>query len=980
MTNWKKTFLFKGKELYYNRIPYNNPSERAVEVSIGFNFLINLPNSNRVLEVGNVLSRYESSLGEKMGVIKRRIIDKFERDIGVDNEDLMTLESEEKYDAIVSISTVEHIGQGLDPCGAYGESTEIGDREAPLKAIAKIYDLLAIEGKAVITVPFGVLTDGGWYIQFSAQYLALLKKYGIPQEAIRTSFLRLTDRDPTKDSVKMLWEEREEIELSNVEYNHPFPFANAIAVIELCKVSNDFHLDLNIDPTPLFYNRPYENRVELDQDKAQLHPTHTDLEQYNQPEYQTQAKVEIISVHVPKTAGTTFYQVLSHVYGREAVFRDNENVPESQIKPSALPANIKVIHGHFALDKYKGYFHNAKKVIWLRNPVIRLISNYFFWRMEKVGIPRNMDVLGIVEFANLPAVRNIVANYIGKNQLSNFYFVGIQEFFQSDLEDLKTMMGWSDVSVFFTNANTFPEYDIQLRKILDDNEIVKKLAQSNSLDMELYQQALNLRAKRRNELGGFHQLLQLSEQSQSQLHQEQSQLAQSQLQLHQIQGELEQSQSQLHHAQSQLAQSQLQLHQTQGELAQSQSQLHQTQGELEQSQSQLHQTQGELAQSQSQHHQTQTELAQSQSQHHQTQAVLVNSQLDLHQTQAELAQSQSQHHQTQAELELSQSQLHQTQAELEQSQSQLHQTQEELEQSQSQLHQTQEELEQSQSQLHQTQEELEQSQSQLHQTQEELEQSQSQLHQTQEELEQSQSQLHQTQAELELSQSQLHQTQEELEQAQSQLHQTQAELEQFQSQLHQTQEELEQSQSQLHQTQVERQLFQSQLHQAQVEGQLFQSQLHQAQAELEQSQSQLHQTQAELQQSQSQLHQTQAELQQSQSQLHQTQAEGERLQFQGGRVGDSDLRLQLDYKLLVWEAWHAHHNGDMKAMAHFLKESLKCTPFSATETVLKWLESFAQFSSEKGYHLDTNSLINSAEWKELMRRGLHNGKSVIPMH
>ena len=663
MTSWKKTFLFKAKELYYNRIPYNNPSERAVEVSIGFNWLINLPNSDSVLEVGNVLSRYESSVGELIGVIKRRIVDKFEIDIGVDNEDLMTLECNEKYDAIVSISTVEHIGQGLDPCGAYGESTEIRDMEAPLKAIAKIYDLLAIEGKALITVPFGVLTDGGWYIQFSAQYLALLKKYGIPQEAIRTSFLRLINRDPTKDSVKMLWGEIEEIELSNVEYNHPFPFANAIAVIELSKLSKNFQINLKVEPTPLYYHMPYETRIELEQYKVQLHQIQGELEQ-------------------------------SHA------------------------------------------------------------------------------------------------------------------------------------------------------------------------------------------------------------------------QLHQTQGELEQYKVLMHQAQSQLAQSQLQLYQTEGELEQSQLPLHQTQGELEQSQSQLHQTQGELEQ------------------------------------------SQSQLHQTQGELEQSQSQLHQTQGELEQSQAQLHQAQAVLVQSQLQLHQAQEELEQSQSQRHQTQEELEQSQSQHRQTQEELEQSQSQHHQTQGELEQSQLQLHQTQGELEQSQSQLHQTQEELEQSQSQLHQAQAEGEQFQAQLHQTQEELEQSQSQLHQTQAE--------------GEQFQAQLHQAQAELEQSHAQLHQTQAELEQ--------------SHARLHQTQAEGEKLKFQEALVGDSDLRIQLDYKLLVWEAWHAHHKGDMKGMAHFLKESLKCTPFSATETVLKWLESFAQFSSEKGYHLDTNSLINSAEWNELMRRGLHNGKSVIPMH
>ncbi|WP_293353645.1 MULTISPECIES: hypothetical protein [unclassified Microcoleus] len=677
MTNWQKTFLFKGKELYYNRIPYNNPSERAVEVPIGFNWLIDLQNSDRVLEVGNVLSRYESSLGEQMGVIKRRIIDKFEIDIGVDNEDLMTLESDEKYHAIVSISTVEHIGQGLDPQGAYGESTEIRDMEAPLKAIAKIYDLLAIEGKALITVPFGTLTDGGWYIQFSAQYLALLKKYGIPQEAIRTSFLRLINRDPTKDSVKMLWGEIEEIELGNVEYNHPFPFANAIAVIELSKLSTNFQINLKVEPTPLYYHMPYETRIELDQYKVQLHQIQAELEQYK-------------------------------------------------------------------------------------------------------------------------------------------------------------------------------------------------------------------------------------------------------AQLHQTQGELEQYKVLMHQAQSQLAQSQLQLHQTQGEVEQSHTQLHQTKGELEQSQLQLHQTKGELEQSQSQ----------------------------LHQTKGELEQSHAQLHQTKGELEQSQSQLHQTQGELEQSQLQLHQTQSVLVQSQLELHHTQEELEQSQLELHHTQEELEQSQLQLHHTQEELEQSQLQLHHTQEELKQ-------TQGELEQSQLQLHQTEEKLEQSESHLHQAQAEEEQFQAQLQQAQGELEQSQSQLHQAQAK--LEQSQ------------SQLHQAQADREQFQAQLHQTQA-------QLHQTQAELDQSQSQLHQTQAQGEKLQFQEAMVGHSDLRIQLDYKLLVWEAWHAHHKGDIKGMAHFLKESLKCTPFSGTETVLKWLESFAHFSSEKGYHLDTNSLINSAEWNELMRRGLHSGKSVIAMH
>ncbi|MEG3925526.1 sulfotransferase family 2 domain-containing protein, partial [Microcoleus sp. T3_D1] len=593
MSKWKKSFSYKGKELPYNRIRYNNPSERAVEVPIGFEFLLNVPKSARVLEVGNVLSYYENSLSQYTGVISRKIVDKFEIDLGVDNEDLMLLSSEQKYDAIVSISTVEHIGQGVTPLGTYGEVTEERDLEDPLKAIAKIYDLLTTGGTALITVPFGTLTDGEWYIQFSGQYLSLLEKYGIPKEAVTTNFLKLVDRDPTEDSVKMLWEEVEAIEVSNVEYNYPFTTANAIVVIELSKVSNDFYLNLNVEPTPLFYNKPYGERIGAGQDKVQLRQIQAELEQYKAQLHKTQANVEIISVHVPKTGGTTFSQILIDVYGTEAIFMDYLNRPASQIyKPSDLQPNIKAIHGHFHSDKYNGYFPNAKRVIWLRNPVIRLISNYFYWRSQEEGVPRNMDVLGIVEFAEM--VKNTATSFIGKNQLSDFDFVGIMEFFESDLEDLRKIMKWSEVTICSDKSNTCPNYKYQVQKILADNEIINKLAQSNSLDMELYQEALNLRAKRRNELGGFHQLLQLSEQSQTQLHQTQGELEQSQTQLHQTQWELEQSQTQLHQTQGELEQSQTQLHQTQWELEQSQTQLHQTQGELEQSQTQLHQTQGEL--------------------------------------------------------------------------------------------------------------------------------------------------------------------------------------------------------------------------------------------------------------------------------------------------------------------------------------------------------------------------------------------------
>jgi len=58
---------------------------------------------------------------------------------------------------------------------------------------------------------------------------------------------------------------------------------------------------------------------------------------------------------------------------------------------------------------------------------------------------------------------------------------------------------------------------------------------------------------------------------------------------------------------------------------------------------------------------------------------------------------------------------------------------------------------------------------------------------------------------------------------------------------------------------------------------------------------------------------------------------------------------------------------------------LKSTPFLTTEKVLNRLENFASFSSEKGDILDTNTLVDSAEWKELMRRSI-NGKTALTIH
>lgn len=88
------------------------------------------------------------------------------------------------------------------------------------------------------------------------------------------------------------------------------------------------------------------------------------------------------------------------------------------------------------------------------------------------------------------------------------------------------------------------------------------------------------------------------------------------------------------------------------------------------------------------------------------------------------------------------------------------------------------------------------------------------------------------------------------------------------------------------------------------------------------------------------------------------------------------VESRVRYNFLVWKAWHAYCQEDLIGMQNSLQESLQCTPFLSTETMLNWIESFGNFSSAKGHHLDTYSLTNSAEWQQLVQ-GLQGIESVF---
>jgi tetratricopeptide (TPR) repeat protein len=218
--------------------------------------------------------------------------------------------------------------------------------------------------------------------------------------------------------------------------------------------------------------------------------------------------VELISVHVPKTAGTTFMDILNQIYGKQNIYFDYLEPRPVKYEPSDIPHNFRVIHGHFNILKYDCLHARAKKIIWLRHPIHIVISLYFYWLHVPLGdiyqypdIVRDVKMLNINldEFVEHYEARNLISQYICDGKLNNFDFVGVQEFFQEDLADLQKMLNWSDFRINEKNKNPNPKYKEDLESIFSKKTLIQKILRNNQEDLEIYQEALRLRAERRKE-------------------------------------------------------------------------------------------------------------------------------------------------------------------------------------------------------------------------------------------------------------------------------------------------------------------------------------------------------------------------------------------------------------------------------------------------------------------------------------------------
>lgn len=189
----KLRFPWGGTELAYELGSYNRAwlNERTVEIPIARHFLA--ASTGPLLEVGNVLGHY--------GVRGHTVLDRYEKVVGVINEDIVGFRAGDPYSTIVAISTLEHVG--------FDEPRK--DPEGPIKALDSMRAALASDGRMLVTCPIG----------YNASLDAAIRAGSFTFPLVR--FLK-------RISAQNDWREVEQDEALSAKYGYPFRNANAIIV------------------------------------------------------------------------------------------------------------------------------------------------------------------------------------------------------------------------------------------------------------------------------------------------------------------------------------------------------------------------------------------------------------------------------------------------------------------------------------------------------------------------------------------------------------------------------------------------------------------------------------------------------------------------------------------------------------------------------------------------------------------------------
>lgn len=154
----------------------------------------------------------------------------------------------------------------------------------------------------------------------------------------------------------------------------------------------------------------------------------------------------IISLHLPKSGGTSVRVALAEQFGERAFFDYGRGPlgPHRDLREAALKPGIDLVHGHFRPARYDAV-GDAFRFTFLRRPIDLLLSFYFFWRtMPHEGLAlhqRFLDEQPTIEaFAAWDPIRRLTSDtFFGGYDMARFDFIGFHETRHEDMARLNAL-------------------------------------------------------------------------------------------------------------------------------------------------------------------------------------------------------------------------------------------------------------------------------------------------------------------------------------------------------------------------------------------------------------------------------------------------------------------------------------------------------------------------------------------------------------
>ena len=153
----------------------------------------------------------------------------------------------------------------------------------------------------------------------------------------------------------------------------------------------------------------------------------------------------LVSLHIPKTAGTTLDHSFEQAFGGRVMHYNCDPERLHSSTREEIKNKFDVVHGHLDAAALKLLVNEHTVVItFLRDPVQRVISSYFFHKNPAIQNPIAEKVrsesMTLEEFSDMPCQKNLQTAMAGLIGRDRFDFIGITEKFSKSIKKLSTLL------------------------------------------------------------------------------------------------------------------------------------------------------------------------------------------------------------------------------------------------------------------------------------------------------------------------------------------------------------------------------------------------------------------------------------------------------------------------------------------------------------------------------------------------------------